>query len=119
METGAIAQVNVRMDRDLKERGDATLALVGSSPARIIRRLWEYLATGGDAYERVMDVLSPVQEEPEADAAHERVLRSASLFQDLGASLGADIASFEPDLRPEHEIMEQAEWELLVERGLA
>jgi len=54
MDASTIAQVNVRMERSLKERGDDTLRLAGSTPARIIRQLWECLASGGDTYERVM-----------------------------------------------------------------
>ncbi len=113
------AQVNVRMDRELKERGDATLRLVGSSPVKIIRQLWEHLATGGDAYERIMEVLHPAQDVVPAIDPHECVMRSASLFQNLGASFGADLSTFEPDLRPTSEILEEVDWELLEESELA
>lgn len=114
-----VAQVNVRLDRGLKERGDATLALAGSSPVKIIRQLWERLASGGDAYERIMEVLSPHQDAVAEVDPHQLVMRSSSLFQGLGAALGEDLSSFEPDLRPMSEILEDIEWELLEERGLA
>lgn len=116
MPTAAIAQVNVRMPRQLKERGDATLALAGSSPVKVIRQLWERLAEGGEAYERVMRALAP-----DEDVADEGFLigRSARLFEDIGSSLGLDIAAFQPDVRPEREILEELEWERLKERSLA
>ena len=117
--TAAIAQVNVRMNRELKERGDATLSLVGSSPVKIIRQLWERLAAGGDAYERIIEVLCPVQDVAPAADPHQCVMRSTSLFWDFGTSLGKDLPEFEPDPRPTSEILEDAEWELLKERGLA
>lgn len=117
--TSTIAQVNVRMDRELKARGDATLSLAGSSPVKIIRQLWECLATGGDAYKRIMEVLCPAEDAVSAVDPHERVMRSANLFWDLGASLGEDLRSFEPDPRSTSEIAEEAEWELLEEKGLA
>lgn len=117
--TAAIAQVNVRMDRELKERGDATLSLVGSSPAKIIRQLWECLAAGGDAYERIIGALCPVQDVAPAADPHQRIMHSASLFWDFGASLGEDLPEFEPDPRPTLEILEDTDWELLKEKGLA
>lgn len=118
MDASTIAQVNVRMDRTLKERGDDTLRLAGSTPVRIIRQLWECLASGGDAYERVMAALSPAQEgASEADASL-LVQHSASLFEGLGESLGLSSSAFKPDLRPEKEILEEVEWELLAEKEL-
>ena len=115
----SVAQVNVRMDRELKEQGDATLSLVGSSPVKIIRQLWERLATGGDAYERIMEVLGPPQDEADVENAHQLVVRSGDLFKEFGNSFGLDLSAFEPDPRPTSEVLEEAEWGLLEERGLA
>lgn len=120
MATASIAQLNVRMERELKNQGDATLSLAGSSPVRIIRQLWEFLASGGDAYERVMAVISPAKTDvSEGQRAQSRVARSAGMFQEMGASLGLDIATFTPDLRPEHDVLEEIEWGLLEGKGLA
>lgn len=119
MSVASMVQVNIRMERELKERGDATLNLVGSSPAKIIRQLWKCLATGGDAYERVVTALSPAREDATADGAYNAVRHSASMFQELGATIGADITVFAPDLRDEHELLEGIEWELLARKELA
>ena len=116
----AIAQVNIRMPRELKERGDATLSLVGSSPAKIIRLLWERLAEGGEAYERVVAALSAgADASVSVTQSSAPVQQSASLFKNLGASLGLDIDAFEPDARPENEVLEALEWERFEERGLS
>ena len=115
----AMAQVNIRMQRSLKERGDATLALVGSSPAAIIRQLWQALAAGGDAYQRIMQVLTKADVAEASPATDSSLCRASSLFEELGASLGLDPASFTPDIRPTSEVLEDIEWELLEERGLA
>lgn len=40
-------QMNVRIDRDLKRRGDAGLRAIGLSPTQAIRKVWE-LASGSD-----------------------------------------------------------------------
>ena len=36
-------QMNVRIDRQLKEAGDAVLAHIGRTPSQAVRALWEYL----------------------------------------------------------------------------
>lgn len=117
--SAAMAQVNVRMQRDLKERGDATLALVGSSPAVIIRQLWQALAEGGEAYQRIMRALVKADVAEEAAVAGTSLLQASTLFEGLGTALGLDLASFVPDTRPTSEVLEDIEWELLEERGLA
>ncbi len=115
--TSAMAQVNVRMRRDLKERGDATLALMGSSPAIIVRQLWELLAEGGEGYQRVMSVLAKANDVPAAGQSS--LYQASHLFEILGASMELDPASFVPDTQPTTEVLEDIEWELLEERGLA
>lgn len=40
-------QMNVRMDRQLKEAGDAVLAHLGMTPSQAVRALWEYLVVNG------------------------------------------------------------------------
>lgn len=118
MADATISQLNIRMPADLKERGNATLALVGSSPARIIRKLWERLSEGGEAYRAVVSVLES-DTSTSAMGEDESLARASRLFEDLGATLGLDLASFEPDARPMTEILEEIEWEQLTERGLA
>ncbi len=109
-------QLNVRLKRSVKDQGDATLAMAGSSPAKIIRKLWIKLAQGGEAYERISQVLS---DGPEADgpSGSSSVDHAAHLFENLGSSLGLDISGFTPYGRSEDELMEEIEWEHLIERG--
>lgn len=40
-------QMNVRMDRQLKEAGDAVLAHIGMTPSQAVRELWQYLTENG------------------------------------------------------------------------
>ena len=115
-----VAQLNVRLPRTLKQQGDATLALMGSSPAKIIRQLWTRLAEGGDSYERIARAL--FEGDTAKDAVHEAELsplvRATSLFENLGMSMGLDIASFEPSTKSEDDLLEEIEWDRLSERGL-
>lgn len=40
-------QMNVRIDRQLKEAGDAVLTHIGMTPSQAVRTLWEYLVVNG------------------------------------------------------------------------
>ena len=58
-------QMNVRMDRQLKDAGDAVLAQIGMTPSQAVRTLWEYLVVNGhmpskgDAAAPVSDGVEP------------------------------------------------------------
>lgn len=41
------AQMNVRLDSQLKEAGDAVLASLGMTPSQAVRELWQYLTENG------------------------------------------------------------------------
>lgn len=41
------AQMNVRLDPQLKEAGDAVLASLGMTPSQAVRELWQYLTENG------------------------------------------------------------------------
>ena len=41
------AQMNVRLDSQLKEAGDAVLARIGMTPSQAVRELWQYLTENG------------------------------------------------------------------------
>lgn len=112
-------QLNVRLPRELKERGDETLALVGSSPAKVIRRVWTCLAQGGAAYDRLVAALGAADEAGAAASKDSPLEHATGLFESLGSSLGLGISSFEPSALDEKELLESIEWERLAERGLA
>lgn len=40
-------QMNVRLDSQLKEAGDAVLARIGMTPSQAVRELWQYLIENG------------------------------------------------------------------------
>ena len=95
----ATVQLNVRIPKTLKEQGDSTLSLVGSTPTKIVRELWTRLAEGSESYERVHDVLAGgISEERQSaiDAKINAIERSQGLVEAFGTSLGMDASSFEP-----------------------
>ena len=64
-----VAQINVRIDRSLKDEGDAVLAEAGISPTRIVRDLWAKLAQRGTALDAVVAALGAGGFTPDERAA--------------------------------------------------
>ena len=56
---GITTQMNVRVDKDLKVRGDEVLRAMGSNPTDVISRLWSYVVRTG----RVPDFLTDEERE--------------------------------------------------------
>ena len=118
MPVAEVVQLNVRLPRALKEQGDATLSLVGSSPAKIIRQVWTRLSEGGEGYERLAEALVDARDTDQTDEFFAPIERATKLFESMGERLGLDISTLEPSCLSDREILEQADWEWLVERGL-
>ena len=62
----AVAQLNARLDQNLKREGDATLLRYGVSTTDAIRALWSYLASAKE----LPSFMRP-HEVPEADASQQ------------------------------------------------
>lgn len=118
-----LTQMNTRIDRELKERGDAALARAGFTPSQAVRALWEFAAKHEYEPEAIMQALSPEQSQDIEDdeiAAKlqdlESVQRACSMLlesikQNTGmASLPIETLSYKElrDLAYEHRI---EEWE--------
>ena len=54
---GTAAQLNVRMNPEVKAAGDSVLALYGVSPSELIRALWEKISLGEEAFAQVVKAL--------------------------------------------------------------
>lgn len=87
-----IAQINVRIDRSLKDEGDAVLAEAGMSPTSIVRSLWTKLAQRGTALDEVVAALDAggrtSEEQAAIDAKMAVVDRVARRRDELAQSLG-------------------------------
>lgn len=120
---GGMTQLNTRIERELKDRGDEALRNAGYSSSAAVRKLWEFAARHRHDPQGIRDVL----EEGSSVAAGEWEIRLAQARDEaergpsllaqglrrLGiASSGLADASYE-DLR------EQALWDRLGEGGLA
>lgn len=92
-----VAQINVRIDRSLKDEGDAVLAEAGISPTRIVRDLWAKLAQRGTALDEVVAALGASEFTPDERAAIDAKLavidRVSQRRDRLAAQLGLSSAA--------------------------
>ena len=92
----ATAQLNVRMDAELKASGDAALASLGVTPSEAVRDLWRLAAEHEDRPDTLRALLFPGPADVEQDArvrARERKLALAAagleLYPSMCEKLGA------------------------------
>lgn len=120
----AVAQMNVRMDAELKVRGDRVLEKAGLTPTRAVRALWERIGALADRPHEVVELLQPTRDvvDPDAEAERQRKLKAAEEgAQIVARSLadrGIDIKSTPVDDTPYEELRERVLLERLQERGL-
>lgn len=119
----AVVQMNVRLDAELKAKGDGVLERVGLTPTKAVRALWERLASCSDRPEKVTELLMP-QERPSdesEDAERFRKLRiareGAQIVARSLAERGIELSSVTDDT-PYEELRERVLVERLQERGL-
>lgn len=88
--TALTTQINVRMNKDLKEKGDAGLASLGVTPTEAIRHVWELAASGGAGLKKLDGFLSASVASP-GDAATQRaraIEEGKTLFSTYLRSVG-------------------------------
>ncbi|EBA39872.1 addiction module antitoxin, RelB/DinJ family [Collinsella aerofaciens ATCC 25986] len=87
-------QMNVRIDRQLKEAGDAVLTHIGMTPSQAVRTLWEYLVVNGrmpskgDAAAPVSDGVEPMES---------RAAQGSHIVRDSCLKYGIPIPEFSGD----------------------
>ena len=117
---GATVQLNARMSKSLKESGDEALALIGFSPTQAVRALWEKASRRGKDLEEVEALLRGVDGACTAECSDEGPEESWSIVERTMASFGIDYSDYKrPDSMPsDDELLEQALYERMVEKGL-
>ena len=83
-----VAQLNTRMDAQLKAAGDPTLDLYGISPSELIKALWAKIALGEEALHQVVKVLAaePAAGSAQAAAHNQNASRTASWIKQRQAA---------------------------------
>lgn len=101
--TTASAQINVRLDANLKRTGDAALSSAGMTPSQAVRALWQLAASLADRPGALQDILSPDRARAE-QREHEKAARRKLGLIDQGSQLfaiacresGIDVAKAQP-----------------------
>lgn len=117
------AQMNFRIDAELKRRGDERFARLGCTPSGAMRRLYEVAARYDDESEELLQSLvGPAKDEAlsEGEKRAQAVLdfteRTREFYRSLGITHGlSHYAETNEELR---EILYEAQIEKMVERGL-
>ena len=101
--TTASAQINVRLDANLKRTGDAALSSAGMTPSQAERALWQLAASLADRPGALQDILSPDRaraEQREREKAARRKLglidQGSQLFAIACRESGIDVTKVQP-----------------------
>lgn len=91
-------QMNVRMDRQLKDAGDAVLAQIGMTPSQAVRTLWEYLVVNGRMPSR-SGIAVPSSNVPATASVESRVTQGSHIVRDACLKYGIPV----PDLSGDYD----------------
>ena len=93
------AQINVRIERSLKEAGDAALGELGISPSEAVRALWASLSRRGAARDQMLAMLASSAEReaggPGRGERSEAVERMAARYAALGSGRAAALPALD------------------------
>lgn len=95
-----MAMLNIRMERGLREDGNAVLEELGVTPSQLVRTLWTKLVGNRqEAVAQVDAIMEPVRT-PEKQAEIERKLaaleRAGRLFYEFADRVGLDPSTHTP-----------------------
>lgn len=79
----AAVQMNLRIDAEVKERGDAALSEAGYSPTQAVRALWMFAAAHAHEPQVVRDLLQQVEGERDP-AREERIAAKRAALERVG-----------------------------------
>lgn len=117
-------QINARMSRSLKERGDAALKRAGYSPSEAIRKLWDFAANNmhnpraiQSLFETEEDDAARIEADEERARRREIALRGANIMAEAYERCGIKPSEWTMNASYD-EMREYALLERLRERGL-
>lgn len=111
-------QLNVRIDKDLRDAGNAALESKGLSPSTFIRGIWNRLAQRGEALESLCEIVddSKVSAPAAIDPLEQGQLLYTHLLHDVGLNETTRLSFGSGDDKSR---LEEALYEQWHEKGLA
>ena len=116
-------QMNTRISRSLKERGDEALERAGYSPSQAVRKLWDFAARHLHNPQAIQNLLDAVDEGNQAELDEERArkreitIRGANIMAEAYERQGIKPSDWTMNASYE-EMRDYALLERLRERGL-
>lgn len=107
------AQINVRLDRSLKERGDAALSQIGLSPSAAVRLLWGRAAERGESLAAVRRMLCGSARRESSESVDAELDSMFSVISDglerlrPGIDLSTDVTSVDDDATIADDLLER------------
>ena len=117
----ATVQLNARMSSELKKAGDEAMARIGLSPTEAVRALWAKAAKRGADLEEVAVLLAPVEidEDKTTHDTDNPFSETWEMMDELYRQVGADPhQTRSQDDVNDKELLEEALYERMIERGL-
>ena len=115
-----MAMLNVRMEREKRERGNQILAELGYTPSQYVRALWDRLIEGGwhgakAQGEAIMTPARTPERQAEIDRKVEVLDRGDRLFIQFAETVGLDPSTHAP-LPDDEDDLADARYEYLAEK---
>lgn len=117
MAEGATAQLNVRLPRELKERGDRSLERLGLTPTQAVRQLWTALSGKEDEQAQARDLLLGDQQAT-AVSTDDPLLRGWELVMTGARELGISFATSPGETLSDEELLAEALEDRMRTRGV-
>ena len=118
----ATAQINARIEADVKAAGDAAFANAGYTPTQVIRALWGFAAKNMHDREKISSLLESIADEGDRSRKKtleeilEEVERGPRIIEQALREMGIENPS--PPTKTYDELREEAYLEKWTERGL-
>ena len=118
-----MAQMNTRISRSLKERGDAALDKAGMTPSQAVRKLWDFAARNSHNPQIIQSLFDTEDKAARSGAEEERARRAeafrkgANIMVEAYERMGIEPSDWTKNASYE-EMRDYALLERLRERGL-
>lgn len=117
-------QMNVRLDEDLKKKGDSAFSKAGITPSEAVRALWQFAINHASEPSAIAKQVSELQNaESEEDALkRQQHIRAASAMHEsvdaFFAQRGASLLDLKLEPLPDEALYEQAMIDHFSEKGV-
>ena len=112
------SQMNVRIDDDVRIKGNAAFESIGWTPSQAAREFWSYAARNRQNHEELQKMRQLLENDnPEAEQPS-WTEEGANIVSKGLAKLGIAVSACKPSELPYEELREQALYDRLQEKGL-